>query len=277
MEAKKILSADFLDILFENRNKEYGAYDLRRSYPKRLTTAIVVAASLAGFLLLMSFSIPALAGKGKKEKPGDIELVNAKDEATPPPPKPIPPPPKVEVKKIQLDKFTIPKIVPKDEIKNDDMIKDPDDIVNVSDQNLAGQRIEVPTSYIGGEDVGMVIEPPSPAPQPVEDKVYNKVEISAKYQGNWKDFLERNLAYPSDASDNGQSGVVYIEFIVDREGNISDLHVAENSPVKTPSLVAEAIRVIRKSTGKWSPGIQNDMQVRSYHQQPINFVLPDED
>jgi len=68
MDANKIKNADFLDILFEGRNKEYGAYDLRKSYPKRLTTAIIVAASLAGLLLLMSFALPGLTGSSKKEK-----------------------------------------------------------------------------------------------------------------------------------------------------------------------------------------------------------------
>lgn len=277
MDAKKILSANFLDILFEGRNKDYGAYDLRKSYPKRLLTAIIVAASLAGFLLLMSFSLPALAGKGTKETGEVIELVNAKNEVIPPPPKPITPPPKVEVKKIQLDRFTPPKFVPEDQIEDKDKIKDPEEMVNVSDQNQVGERIEVPLPVPGGDDKGKVIEPPpAPGPQQAEDKIYSKVEISAKYSGNWKDFLEKNLAYPTDASENGQSGVVYIEFVVDREGNVSNLHVAENSPVKAPSLVAEAIRVIRKSSGKWNPGIQNDMKVPSYHQQPINFVLPDE-
>lgn len=279
MEAKKILSANFLDILFEGRNKEYGAYDLRKSYPKRLTAAIIVAASFAGILLLMSFTLPGINGKGKKERIEDHELANAKNDVPllPPPPPPPPPPPKIEVKKIQLDKFTVPDFVPKDEVKDEDKVKDPDEIINVSDKTQDGIKVEVPTPYIGGEDKGKVIETPAPETKKDEDFIYTKVEIDARFQGSFRDFLERNLRFPEDAKEAGQSGVVIVEFVVDREGKISQPHVADNSPVKISSLVEEAIRIIKKSSGKWSAGIQNGSAVPSYHQQAINFLLAEDE
>ena len=279
MDARKILNADFLDILFEGRNKEYGAYALRKSYPRRLTTAIIVAASLAGLLLLMSFALPNLTGRGNKERVEDVELTKAnKDVPPPPPPKPTPPPPpsKVEGKKIELTKFTPPKFVPKEEVKEEEKIKDPEEVINVSDKSQEGAKVEVPTTYTGGDDKGKVAEPPKEEPKQEEDKIYNKVEIEANFKG-FKEFLEKNLRYPSDAEEAGQSGVVVIEFVVDREGKISDPHVADNSPVKVNSLVEEAIRIIKKSSGKWAPGIQNGTPVRSYHQQSINFVLAEEE
>jgi periplasmic protein TonB len=150
-------------------------------------------------------------------------------------------------------------------------------VVNVSDKSQEGAKVEVTTTYTGGDDKGKVVEAPKEEPKQEEDKIYNKVEIEAKFQGSFRDFLEKNLRYPSDAQEAGQSGVVVIEFVVDREGKISDPHVADNSPVKVPSLVDEAIRIIKKSSGKWSAGIQNGTPVRSYHQQSINFVLAEEE
>jgi len=116
METNKILSADILDILFEGRNKAYGAYDLRKTYNKRITYAVVGTISLC--LLLLIGSILANSGKKKEAKifvqDMNLESVN-KDEKKPEPPPP--PPPKQEPPKVEITKFTPPKIVKDEEVK----------------------------------------------------------------------------------------------------------------------------------------------------------------
>ncbi|MEP6725772.1 MAG: energy transducer TonB, partial [Bacteroidota bacterium] len=103
------------------------------------------------------------------------------------------------------------------------------------------------------------------------ETIFTKVEIESLYPGGagaWIAFLNRSLKYPEDAADNGIQGTVYIQFIVDLQGNVSDV-VAISGPEE---LRAAGVAVIKKS-GKWSPAIQNGQQVKSYKKQPITFKL----
>ena len=106
MEVNKILSADFLDILFEGRNKEYGAYELRKTYNRRITIAIAVMIAVC----ILAFLFTVLANKKGKEDNTpivvqDVQLQNVQEEKKPEPPPP-PPPPKVEPPKIEIKQFT---------------------------------------------------------------------------------------------------------------------------------------------------------------------------
>jgi len=115
MDVNKILNADILDIIFEGRNKEYGAYDLRKTYNKRMVkaiggTAIVIA------LLFIGFIVSNLNSNGNKKAlvVDDVQLEDVKEEKKNEPPPP--PPPKIEPPKVEMAKFTPPKIVPDKEV-----------------------------------------------------------------------------------------------------------------------------------------------------------------
>ncbi|RYG05238.1 MAG: energy transducer TonB, partial [Chitinophagaceae bacterium] len=134
METSKILTADFLDILFEGRNKEYGAYELRRTYNKRMTVSIVsmtafIALLFGGYLLANNFA-------DKNIKPevniGDVDLVAIKE----PEPEPVEPPPvkPPEQKKIETTQYTPPKIVPDEMVKPEDM---PPDVEKLEDTKIS--------------------------------------------------------------------------------------------------------------------------------------------
>src|SRR5262245_20185150 len=98
MEVSKILSTDLLDLIFEGRNKAYGAYELRTKYNKRLTLALIITASLALVILLASFisSLTARNSKGQVQVQ-EVQLTEVKQEEEknepPPPPPPKPPDP----------------------------------------------------------------------------------------------------------------------------------------------------------------------------------------
>src|SRR5687767_12176230 len=106
MEPKKILESDVLDILFEDRNKEYGAYDLRRSYNKRIGKALIITASVALLALVGSVLASSMKSDGpKKAKITEVTLQDIKQEEKkiePPPP----PPPKQEPPKVEMKQFT---------------------------------------------------------------------------------------------------------------------------------------------------------------------------
>ena len=127
MEINKILTADILDIIFDGKNKEYGAYDLRKTYNNRLNKSLVIT---AGFVLLLVFlGICFCKYDDKNSKAEEIDVLDTqmaevkKNEAPPPPPPPPPPkaPPPPEINQV---KFTPPKIVKDEEVKPDEKIEE---------------------------------------------------------------------------------------------------------------------------------------------------------
>ncbi|ULQ50771.1 energy transducer TonB [Flavihumibacter fluvii] len=273
MDVNKILSADVLDILFDGRNKDYGAYDLRKTYNKRLTYALVGAAAILLLILLGSVLANQLGKKndGKEMIVQDVQLEEVKQEQKNEPPPP-PPPPKPEPPKVEMAKFTPPKIVKDEEVKEDE--KPPEQekledtkIGTVNQEGLKDEGIVAPPASDDGKGV---VE----APKKVEedwDKTFTKVEIESDYPGGasaWQRYLNKSLRYPQEAIDNEIQGTIVVQFIVDKEGNVSDVEAISGAN----ELREEAVRVIKKS-GKWTPAVQNGRQVKSYKKQPITFRL----
>ncbi|MEO6720995.1 MAG: energy transducer TonB, partial [Ferruginibacter sp.] len=125
MEINKILSADVLDIIFDGKNKEYGAYDLRKTYNKRLTKAILVTLGLVLFAFLGTV-FSAMISKNAKEEIEvlDTQMAEIKKNDAPPPPPPPPPPKAPPPPEINQVKFTPPKIVKDEEVKEDEKIEE---------------------------------------------------------------------------------------------------------------------------------------------------------
>ena len=275
MEANKIMNADVLDIIFEGRNKSYGAYELRKTYNRRLTIALVGMVALVAFIFLgYVLATTVTASSDKDLIVQDVQLEEIKQEEKkeilpPPPPKP-PDPPKVE-----MTKFTPPKIVKDEEVREDEK---PPEV-----EKLEDTKIDV-VSQEGVKDEDIVAPPASDegkgvveAPKKEEedwDKTFTKVEIESEYPGGaaaWQRYLLKTLRYPHEAQDNEIQGTVVVQFIVDKAGHVSDVD-AISGPQE---LRDEAVRVIKKS-GQWTPAVQNGRQVKSYKKQPIVFRLETE-
>lgn len=273
MEANKILSSDILDIIFEGRNKEYGAYELRKSYNKRLLLSIAFMALLCIVVFLASI----LGGKGSSDQSDkaiviqEVQLEEIKEDRPEPPPPPPPPKPP-DPPKVEITKFTPPKIVKDEDVKEDEK---PPEVEKLEETRIGTINQE------GMKDLGIVAPPVEDAgkgvveaPKKVEedwDRTFTKVEIESEYPGGraaWIRYLLKTLTYPQVAQDNEIQGTVVVQFIVDREGNVSDV-VAISGPEE---LRAEAVRVIKRS-GKWTAAVQNGRKVKSYKKQPIVFRL----
>lgn len=276
MEINKILSADILDILFDGRNKEYGAYDLRKTYNKRIQI------SLGGMILICAlFLVGSLVAnstkKGKSEiVVADMSLENVKKEEKKPEPPPPPPPPKQEPPKVEITKFTPPKIVKDEEVKPDEEIKE---VEKLEDTKIGTINQE------GAKDEGIVAPPVEKGTGVVEapkveedyDKVFTVVQIAAEFPGGlpaWTKYLERNLNRDLPVENGAPPGkyTVVVSFIVAKDGSISEVQ-AENDPGYGTK--NEAIRVIQKGP-KWKPAIQNGRQVIYRHKQSITFVVSEE-
>lgn len=273
MEVNKILTADVLDIIFEGRNKEYGAYDLRKTYNKRLIKALVGTAAFL-LLLFIGFFISNMDTGSKKQAlvVQDVNLEEIKEEKKNEPPPP--PPPKVEPPKVEMAKFTPPKIVKDDQVKEEE--KPPEQekledtkIGTVNQEGVKDEGITAPPVSDAGKGV---VEAPKKDDEDY-DKTFTKVEIESEYPGGtaaWQRYLNKNFRYPDEAVNNEIQGTVVVQFIVDKEGNVSDVQ-AISGPTDG-GLRDEAVRVIKKS-GKWTPAVQNGRQVKSYKKQPIVFKL----
>ena len=270
MDINKIKSADFLDILFEGRNKEYGAYELRKTYNKRIMIAI------AGMVVacLIFFLSQVLANREDNDKNKmvvqDVQLEDIKIEEKKPELPPPPPPPKVEPPKVEITKFTPPKIVKDEEVKEPPPPQEKLEDTKIGTINQEGKKDEGFVAPPVETGTGVVA-----APKKVEedyDKVFTKVEKEAKFPGGldgWKKYLERNLDAQVAANDGAAEGnyTVKVQFIVDKEGNISNVQAIE-VPKPCPSCGPEAVKVIKKGP-KWEPAVQNG---RNVIYQAIQFV-----
>ncbi|MFM9910830.1 MAG: energy transducer TonB [Chitinophagaceae bacterium] len=275
LDVSKILSADILDIIFDGRNKEYGAYDLRKTYNKRLRTALLAMAAFCLLLIGGYFLSDVISKNAKKDAVvNDVQLEDLKQEEKKNEPPPIPPPKPPDPPKVEMAKFTPPKIVKDEEVKEDEK---PPEVEKLEDTKIGNVNQE------GIKDEGIVAPPVDDGKGVVEapkkdeedyDKTFTKVEIESEYPGGnsaWARYLNKSLKYPQDAVDNEIQGTIVVQFIVDKEGNVSDVEAVSGAQ----ELRDEAVRVIKKS-GKWTPAVQNGRQVKSYKKQPIVFKLETE-
>jgi Na+-translocating ferredoxin:NAD+ oxidoreductase RnfG subunit len=109
------------------------------------------------------------------------------------------------------------------------------------------------------------------------DSVYTKSEIEAAFKGSFNRFLEDNLRYPPEVQEAGFQGMLYMKFIVDTNGMVSNIQVDESSSVKHPALVKEFTRLYEKSSGKWEPAIVNGRKVKSWHVKGGCILLQEEE
>ena len=275
MDVNKIMTADVLDIIFDGKNKEYGAYELRKTYNQRITRALL------GTLLIILLAIGGnmLANRAGKTKTElivqDVSLENVKQEEKKPD-IPPPPPPKQEPPKVEITKFTPPKIVKDEEVKKDDVIKEVD---KLEDTKIGTINQE------GAKDDGIVAPPvesgtgvvQAPKQEEDYDKVFTVVQIAAEFPGGvgaWAKYLERNLNRDLPVENGAPAGkyTVVVSFIVAKDGRISDV-VAENDPGYGTK--AEAVRVIQKGPN-WKPAVQNGRNVIYRHKQSITFQVSEE-
>lgn len=276
MEANKILNADLLDIIFDGKNKSYGAYDLRKTYGSRLKKALL--AVLIGLAIILVGSVFAnKIGKSSKAEIDvlDTQLADLKKEDTPPPPPPPPPPPTPPPPpELNQVKFTPPKVVKDEEVKPEEKIEEIKDDAAISTKTVeTDNKVQIVQAPV--EDKGtQVVEAPV-----VEDesKVFTKVEIEAEFPGGtgaWTKYLRNNLDANAPIENGATEGTytVIVRFIVSKDGSISDV-VAETK--HGFGMEAEAIRAIKKGP-KWTPAQQNGRYVNAYRRQPVTFVVQEQ-
>jgi len=274
MEANKILSADILDLVFEGRNKEYGAYDLRKTYNKRIIMALIITGSIMLLAILGSVLASTLkSNDDSKLNIKEVTIQDIKQEEDKPEPPPPPPPKPPDPPKIEMAKFTPPKIVKDEEVQEPPPEQKELEEVKIDVKQQEGIKDEgIVAPAVIDDGKGIVEEKKED-----ENKIFEKVEIEASFKGGesaWRKYLERNLN-PSAPVDNGAPEglyTVYVQFVVSKDGSISDVKALTNHGY---GMEAEAVRVIKKGPS-WTPAIQNGRSVNAYRKQPITFQVQSE-
>lgn len=256
-----IYKQKWLEMVFEGRNKSYGAYELRKENPKTTLIALVIGSVAFASLL----ALPLIDWSSKDKEDEKVTMVDMAKLAPPPEqPKPLvpPPPPPPPAPKIDEVKFVKPKVVEKEKV-----VEEIKTIEELKDKNVGAKDIK------GKEDGKIVIDEPSGEGDKdtkiVEDNtVYTAVEVKPEFPGGMAKFyayVGKNFKAPEEEDVKGK---VIVQFVVEKDGSLTDIKVIRDLGYGTK---AEAERVIRNCP-KWKPGIQNGRPVRVLYSLPITIT-----
>ena len=270
-----LISLEWTDLVFEGRNQDYGAYQLRKGTSKRNIWSIIIVA-LAAALLFLGLTVHRMAEPNRtvmnmqavevaniKKDKKDVK-VEKKD--------PVKVEPERIIEKVKSSvKFTAPVI------RKDNLVKDEDEIkldeIEKSTKAIGALTVDG-NDELGGEVLRIKEEIASPEPpKHVEDnKIFEVVEQNPTFPGGTAalmSWLSQNIKYPVIAAENGVKGRVIVQFVVEKDGSITDVVVVKSVD---PSLDKEATRVI-KNMPHWIPGRQNGSPVRVRFTVPVTFTL----
>lgn len=265
-----LTSSEWTDIVFEGRNKEYGAYEMRQSSSKRHTLSLLIMTVLVAFISVLPTIIDAVKpAESEKGLNGPVILANIKmdDRKENVPLKVQEPEPPVKVK--PTIQFVPPVIADPKDIKAEQEMKSQDELLNIkatiSSQTREGsldadavdaETLKDNTAVVGGH----------------EERPIDFVEQMPQFPGGDKElmvFVAKNLRYPVVAAENRIEGRVVVKFVVSKTGDVTDIHILRGLD---PSCDKEAVRVI-KMMPRWIPGKQNGRNVPVYFTLPVVYKL----
>lgn len=267
MSKVDLTSLEWCELIFKDRNKNYGAYKMRRDLGRRQTASLVIVTvvAFAGFTLprLIKMAMPE-----QKEEMVEVTQLSALEEPevkeeTLKKVEPIAPPPPALKSTI---KFTAPVIKKDEEVHDDDELKSQDELtetkVQISIADVKGN------DELNGKDIADLQEVITQAPEAQEEEPYMMVEQMPQFPGGPAELLKyiaKNLKYPVIAQENGIQGKVILRFVVNAQGHVENVKVIRSLD---PYCDKEAIRVV-KSLPQWIPGKQNGRNVPVYYTCPI--------
>ncbi|HTN45019.1 MAG TPA: TonB family protein [Flavipsychrobacter sp.] len=267
MQAISFLSADYLDILFNNRNKCYGSYELRKHYHNRALKAIAT-------VLLGVLSVVVSSFNGEDHPPAvSVKIQEPTILVDIQPIMPTPQQPEIEPHKaidVATAKFDLPKIVEDDQVNPEETLVENKDLKDkmIGTVNLDGDN----TDAITGTDAhikGDREETPMTHTEVPPATAVHWVSQMPEFDGDLDAYLTRNLKYPALARENDIQGRISVQFVVNADGSISEATLLKSIGGGCDE---EALRVV-KGMPRWKAGRNNGEAVRVYVILPINFSL----
>lgn len=276
-------SREWTELIFEGKNKEFGAYQLRNQSVRRHNMAMLSVVVVIILALLISLGIGQLERaeedilvSGEQEQMGSVN--NSEDQEEEPEEEPDIPfeEPEVEevlpeevlntVKVTELAIVEDDQVSKEDEIKTQDELKETTNAFDAKDFNEGTDDVTV-VRTIKDE---VVVEEKKPEPKP--EQIFTAVEEPPSFPGGEQamyKFLKDNIRYPEMAAQNNIQGRVTVQFVVEKNGHIGEVKVVRG---KDPDLDKEAIRVV-KAMPPFIPGKMNGQAVRVWYTLPVNFKL----
>ena len=258
---------DFDELVFENRNKEYGAYQLRKKYKSAVITGTIISTLLAVIIVVVPFALSLDYGKKLPESlsyysvvMGDLELPIDMI-ITPPPP---PPPPKGSEIVSEIIKYTPPVIV-------DSILPAEENFASV-DEILFQTTIE--HSVLNGTGTGDEMSYGYGfGSGDINDAAFFIVEVMPSFRGGdlntFREWVQRRIIYPQAAIEARIQGRVSLTFIVETDGSVSNVMVVQGVAAIIDEEVVKAV----EASPRWSPGLQQGQPVRIRYSFWLNFIL----
>lgn len=264
METNKILTANILDIIFEGKNKDYGAYDLRNTYGKRVGTALGFTAGLillfAAIVLTRSAQriyTPSTVFDFEPQKAPEEKVKNS-----------LPASIKITPKSAKAYVENVPIIV-----KGEVVTQKPAEVETSTEPNIGSNsnNEDHKETMTPLEINSQVLE--KPLIKETEDGVpFTRIEIEAKFKGNWNTYIKKKIEKNiEELTEAGESGTCIVKFVVAKDGTVSEVEAITMQGTKLAEI---AVDVIRKGP-KWIPAQQNGTIVKAFRQQPITFTIND--
>ncbi len=280
-----LTSQDWRNLVFADKNKEFGAYQLRKESDKRHNLAVLF--TLIGlvviFILIIAFSKwsdyraeqQALALQEQREKMMAAQLAQEAEEPEPEP--------EVEEQKFEQPEIEVPEevlatvqvtqiaIVDADKVKNEVMDMDTQKEDNTA-RGVVTQEGSDDADKFKAVQEQVVVKEPEPEVKPKEEEIFVAVEQQAEFPGGtaaMMKWLSNNVRYPESAQQNDIQGRVIVKFVVEKDGSIGKAEILKGVD---RDLDREALRVVKKMP-KWQPGKNNGVAVRSYFNLPVVFKL----
>ena len=256
-----IFTNQWLDIVFEGRNKAYGAYELRKNNTKTTVRALIIGAIVFSVTVAAPLIMSLLPDSSGDDDSLDTKIVTMK---LPPkkeePKKDIPPPPPPPPKVDQV-KFVKPVVA-----KAEEVTEEPPKITEIKDKKLGNETIK------GDPDAELTVEPVGTGTAAVveeDNTVYNTagIEVKPDFPGGMEKFYKFVGSNYQTPEEEGLKGKVYVTFVVEKDGSLTDIKVLRDIGYGTGK---EAIRVLKKCP-KWTPGEQNGKPVRVLYSLPITI------
>lgn len=241
------------EMVFRHRNKEYGAYVLRKSYYRNVSIGL----GLTMIVVMMILLYPMVAkyfGEEQTIRTSPRKLVYTDLSAPPPIDKPKPPPPHVQLPTLQkVVKFVPPKVVA------EEIAEVAPTIQEIKENQTGAVTVEGPAEVIFDEPVTEIIAQ--------DDEIFIVVDQQPEFPGGYEAmmaFIRQNMIYPANARRMEIEGTVHVSFIVSKTGTISDVKVLRGIMTECDR---EAVRVVQLMPA-WKPGQQNGRYVN------VRFILP---
>jgi protein TonB len=255
----------FDDLIFDNRNKEYGAYTLRKHYSRAVVWSIVIAVIIVSAIVLIPF-IKILTKPAESGPRGGARYISVEMDKLEPPKEeiyvpPTAPPPSASQPVIRYIAPVIVDSSPPAEKQTPTVAE-----VLASNPDKNNEEVAVSSSASENELVG---DPNGTG----SDEPFMLVEVTPTFRGGdlerFREWVQKRVVYPQEAQDNRIHGKVYLTFVVERDGSVSTVNIIKG----VDPLLDDAAKKAIESSPKWSPGLQRGRPVRVRFSIYLNFQI----